>query len=376
MKRSTSANRRALLAFGTPLLSAVSLAAQTPTFSVQLLGNIPGGVRAYVSGINEIGDAVGSAGLGTSTCPYECAVIWHDGTPTLLAVDAVFGSQAVAINNAGQVVGNAFTTNADGAGQTIAVVWNNGTPTLLPGPSPQYTQTTATSINDSADIAGYAFESGDVGYEAIQWTGLTPTVLGTESGCTDGSFATAINVNSTVVGYNACPGQFPSVYDAATVWHGTTATLLGDGVPYAVNNAGLVVGVGTNGAATAWVHGVVTLLQVLPGASNSADSFATAINNRGIIVGSTQVSKETPPGKVTYHALLWGSVNAAPQDLNTLISAASAKEYILTDATGIDDSCTIVVNGFSRKDTVNTIAFMLKPVNPSSCANGMLVQKP
>ena len=94
---STSAKRWTFLAFGAPLLSAVGLAQQSPTFSVQVLGNITGGITTYASGINEAGDVVGGAGEGSSVCPYDCAVIWHDGTPTLLVVEGANRSGAVAM---------------------------------------------------------------------------------------------------------------------------------------------------------------------------------------------------------------------------------------------------------------------------------------
>jgi uncharacterized membrane protein len=373
MKRSNSAARWRLSAFWAPLLSAVSLAAQPATFSVQPLETIPGGSVAIVNDVNEAGEAVGSAGEGTSACPENCAVIWNDGAPTLLTAEGATDTYAVAINNAGQVVGDGFTPNATGGEDYTAIIWNNGTASLLPGPAPQYPETYAYSINDAGKVVGVAVSSSDGDGEATEWNGLTPTVLGTARRCTGadtGSTATAVNSDGTVVGYlividDQCPK------DVATVWQGTTPTLLGGGVLYAINNAGLIVGEGAHGA-TAWVNGVATPLQRLSGASNNANSSATAVNNRGIIVGTTQVSKETPPGKTTYHALLWSSVSAAPQDLNDLISAAAAKKYVLTEATGINGSCTIVVNGFSRKDTINNIAFLLKPTNPSSCANGLL----
>ncbi|HEY5101838.1 MAG TPA: hypothetical protein VII70_03575 [Steroidobacteraceae bacterium] len=77
-------------------------------------------------------------------------------------------------------------------------------------------------------------------------------------------------------------------------------------------------------------------------------------------------------GKYLYRAVLWSSTSAAaPQDLNKLMSAAVAKEFVLTGATGINDNCTIVANGHTRADMVNNVAFLLKPLDPSSCVTGL-----
>jgi uncharacterized membrane protein len=373
MKRSTSAERWALLGFWALLLSAVGSTAQTPTFSVQVLRNTSGGVVVYVSGINNAGEAVGSAGEGTSACPYDCAIIWHDGRPTVLEVEAEFGSQAIAINTAGQVVGEAYTAEIL---SPTAVVWNHGTPTFLPGPNPQFPQTYVNSINDAGKVVGEASEV-NVNIpetEAIEWSGLTPTVLGTSPACTDGTevgVPTAINRDGIIVGYTG--GGHLCDEAVATVWRGTTAVLLGIGEPSAINNAGLIVGqsVATPGA-TAWVDGVST---PLPGTSDLLESMATAVNNLGIIVGTIQGSDGGPPWIPPYHAVLWSSVSATPQDLNDLISTEDAAEYLLIEATGINDGCTIVVNGYTRRNYAQA-AFLLKPTDPSSCVNGVLAPKP
>jgi probable HAF family extracellular repeat protein len=88
------------------------------------------------------------------------------------------------------------------------------------------------------------------------------------------------------------------------------------GKALAVDNAGIVVGVITESGtqygsrAAAWINGGMTDLGTLNG-----QSAATAINNRGIIVGKAWGTD--PEGS---HAVLWGNVSAAIQDLNNLIS--------------------------------------------------------
>jgi probable HAF family extracellular repeat protein len=361
MKRSTSAKRWTLLTFGAPLLSAVGLAAQTPTFTVQLLGKLSSDESAYVYGINDAGEAVGQVGVllngnPSPACPYECAVIWHDGTPTKLEIEVSYASEAYAINNSGQIVGDVFTAGSE-LGK--AVVWNNGSPTLLPSPAPQYTITVAISINDAGQVVGYAAIS-DESEQAIEWNGVTPTVLGTT--CAGSSIATSVNRDGIIVGVTLCPPINGPYNRLATVWLGTTPTLLSRGGFHpkanAINNAGLIVGESLYGA-TAWVGGVVTLL---------GGSMATAVNDLGVIVGKAQENG-------LYHAALWSDVSAAPQDLNTLIGEADRK-YVLTEATGVNGSCTIVANGYLRNDPYNSAAFLLKLTDPSSCGNGVLAQKP
>ena len=369
MNRTISAKQwSGLLALATPLLSAACLA-QSPIFSLQVLGNISGGTGAGAYAINNLGEAVGSAGGGTSVCPTGCAVIWTDTTPTILgSVAGATTSNAYSLNNAGQVVG---FVNMSGYQQ--AVIWINGTPSLLQSPSSQYVQTIPASINDSGQVAGQASGAQGVTAVAVVWNGTTPTALDSLPGCTGGASAGGINSNGLVAGDIGC-GTTGSHLEPV-VWHGTTATRLPmvklkngvpSGIALAVNNFGLVVGTANNPSAlayaTAWQGGTVTNLGVL---GTGLRSVATALNDRGIIVGQSATS-----GYDVFHATLWSRVGAATQDLNALISAAQAAEYELTDATGINDSCAIVANGYNKK-TRATMAFLLTLIDSSNCVNGM-----
>jgi hypothetical protein len=358
-----------LLAIAAPLSPAICFA-QSPTFSVQVLDNISGGTVIAVKGINNAGEAVGGAGGGTSICSNECAVIWQGGTPTVLGVvPGSSGVQTVAlsVNNAGLVAG-VMVTMANESSQ--AVIWNNGAPTLLPAPSPQYPSTGAASVNDAGQVAGNA--SSNTKSVAIVWNGLTPTVLSPVSGFTGNAYASGINSQGLAVGTDYFSG---SEGGEAVVWHGTTATPLPEikpnqgtraGKALAVNGEGLVVGTATNAAgeaeAAAWDGHTVTSMGVL-GTGNR--STGTAVNNRGIIVGQSATVDYT-----VFHAALWTRVGAAPQDLNSLIGATAAAEYVLTGAMGINDSCAIVANGYNKKTGVLE-AFLLTLINPSICVNGL-----
>jgi|GEM_PF-4569845 len=350
-----------VLAIGAPLVVGTCLAAQ-PEFSVQVLGNLSGGRVTNVNGINNAGEAVGGAGGGSSVCPTQCAVIWHDGTPAVLGAVTSFAeyvTYGTSINDASQVAGIAYMTNTVA---NMAVIWNNGTPTLLPGAGSQSgLPTFAYAINEAGQVVGSDNSGEELHEGAIVWNGTTPTVLDSPAGCTEGSYATSINDKGVVAGLSYCGTQ---LYSEVTVWHGTTAKLLGDGKPFAINNAGLVVGYGKYGA-TAWANGVAISLGILPGGTTSS---ALAVSNRGIIVGTSTV----PGEDFIYRAVLWSSTSAAPQDLNTLVSAKISQEYIIGDAVGINDKCTIVANGYSRKNTIVNVAFLLKLTDPSLCVNGGL----
>lgn len=57
-------------------------------------------------------------------------------------------------------------------------------------------------------------------------------------------------------------------------------------------------------------------------------------------------------------------------DLNSLIDAAAAAKFTLTEAVGINDHCTIVANGYSKR-TGTKEAFLLTLTNPSDCGSGL-----
>jgi probable HAF family extracellular repeat protein len=356
MKRTTSIRRLAiLLSVGAPLLTAAAYA-QTPMFSVTVLPNVPGGTSSGAYGVNNVGEVVGVV-IGSTTCPMEdfCAVIWQDGTPTILgAVAGAIRSSPVGINNAGQVVGNIVTAN----GNNQAVIWNNGTPTLLPSPSPQYTQTFASFVNDAGQVVGYA--ENDSSQVAVVWSGLTAIELGL--GANEFGEALGINSSGLMVG---------EIHNVPVVWHGTQPTKLpinpgsNGGKALAVYNAGIVVGVTTESGtlygsrAAAWANGGMTDLGTLNGQSS-----ATAINNRGIIVGKSWATGAKGP-----HAVVWSRMAAPIQDLNNLISITDSQALILQFAYSINDNCSIAVQGLTRQTKIYQ-AVVLTLNDPSKCVNG------
>jgi probable HAF family extracellular repeat protein len=352
-----------LLAIATPLLPAVCLA-QSPVFTVQSLG----GETPSVNGLNDAGDSVGTANEGIFPCPAGCATVWTGKVLETIYPEA-YGSVGYGINNASQVVGYAFTS-ASATYPLEAVIWNDGKPSVLPSPGPQYTSTTAAAINATGQVVGTA-DVGDTesSSAAVVWNGSTPAVLGLLPGYGSSS-ASGINDSGLIVGYLCCDDN---MNPKAAVWHGSNPALLPTLAPsqaagskaVAVNNSGVVVGQANTTVqathAVAWSQGVVTDLGTLGGSR----SFAKALNNRGIIVGYSDTVSGQP------HATIWASIGGPPQDLNALLTPTASERFVLTEATGINDSCTIVGNGVVRGNTNELVAVVLRLTDASLCVNGL-----
>jgi uncharacterized membrane protein len=380
VQRATSIGRLSkLLAIAAPLLSAVSLA-QAPMFSLQLLTTSAGETWNFANAINDAGEVLGGVTVNPLVCLLSCPVIWRGGVTTFLpVVNGASASEAYGIDDAGQIAGaNIFSDNTN-----QAVIWKNGTAMLLASPNPQFPETVAYAINAAGQSVGYALDPlGNTDAEMLQveWNGLTPTVLGGVSGCSQtqslelaSELSLAINSNGLIVGTIICGN-----YTLPVVWHGTTAALLpvvagsggGWGRAIAVNSVGLIVGIAGpldksglayGGDAAVWYDGVLTRLAKLPSSNGSA---AGAANDRGIIVG------QSGTGYMQTHAVLWSRVGAAPQDLNSLIDATAAADFTLTEATGINNSCAIVANGYNNA-THEYAGFLLTLNDPASCVAGL-----
>jgi probable HAF family extracellular repeat protein len=246
-------------------------------------------------GINDRGEAVGMSetavpdpngedvcGFGTFlTCvPF----LWRAGHMSALPTVGGNNGQASAINNRGEVVGFAETANPD--------------PTCPPAPT----------------ISAVLWKKGQA--QPLPLIGTDP----------DG-FANGINDQGQAVGYSG--NCFAALH--AVMWQNGTAFQLQDlkfarsNIANAINNLGQSVGQvrradGSARVAALWQpDGTLTVLDqhscncILAG---DLASFATGINNRGQVVGSTIDSDNN-----WSHGFIWQ--NGVMTDLNTLISADS-----------------------------------------------------
>ncbi|MBV8638948.1 MAG: hypothetical protein JO322_12765 [Candidatus Eremiobacteraeota bacterium] len=177
--------------------------------TIKLLPTL-GGNNDQAAGENDKGQIVGVAetarrdrGCALPQVLHYNATIWQaDGKAVALrpfSGDAV--SQAIAINNRGDVVGASGACGppyVPGYGSTHALIWRNGLPADL-GNLGGTTVNAAFAINDRGDIAGASTLSDNITIHAFFWRRGVMTDLGTLAGDVE-SIALGLNNDGSVVG--------------------------------------------------------------------------------------------------------------------------------------------------------------------------------
>ncbi|MFP5229120.1 MAG: hypothetical protein ACLGXA_16010 [Acidobacteriota bacterium] len=294
-----------------------------------------GGENSWTNygGINDRGEAVGMAdtsvpdpdnenfcGFGTHrTClPF----LWRDGHIMALPTLGGKNGQASAINNRGEIAGISETTVQDSGcspskpGHIISpVLWEKGEVRALP--TVDYDPDGfVQGLNDRGQAVGSSGDCSNIATHAVLWEDGTVLQL-PDLGHT-GDDAYAINDRGQAVGY-------VSTADGSTI----------------------VASLWQNGA-----HGPVTNLGILPG---DGAAFATGINNRGQVVGSTFNSQGWSRGFIWQDNMM--------TDLNTLVRGDS-NLYIIA-ASNINDRGQIsgMATVLSGQDAKKIHAILLIPVN-------------
>jgi probable HAF family extracellular repeat protein len=288
-----------------------------------------GGANTWMNwnGINDRGEAVGFSETsvpdpnGEDVCAFGTGrtcrpFLWRHFKMSALPTVGGNNGQASGINNRGQIVGFAETTDTDAGCQpsptspTIApVLWEEGNAQPLPTVGGD-ADGIAYGINDQGQAVGYS-GSCTAAKHAVMWQDGTAVPLQT-LGVERSNIAYSINNQGQIVGQiRSADGT--TVY--AALWQPNGAltnlrTLPGDfaAIATGINSRGQVVG-STRDSGFNWVHGfvwqdgVMTDLNTLfPESSNLFVTMANKINDRGQISGMATVLSGPNAGDI--HAFL------------------------------------------------------------------------
>lgn len=215
--------------FAVNAAGAVAGVAQGPSGSQQAFVSTPSGLRVLspaVSesqgyGINDVGTVVGTTYINGQAV----GTIWDASGTTLLGP----GSYAMAINNAGVVVGGNGQAFIDANGQVQQLVTNAG-----------IDWSAAYAINDAGMVAGDG-QLANGTFRGIVWSpDGSMTLLGTLGGSS--SQATGVNNSGEVVGFASLANGYQHAFalDGSTM--SDLGTLGGSSYAYGVNASGEVVG--------------------------------------------------------------------------------------------------------------------------------------
>lgn len=294
--------------------------------------------------INDSGQVTGI----TSVAGGEQAFVWSKGGSAQALGDLAGGanfSSGQAINNAGTVAGSSSVMNALQDTHAFGVTAGGTMQDLGAKPNNGYVSY-ANGINEAGDIVGLTGYGNSFSAYVLR-SGGTMTLLGKAGGLN----SRANDVNDS--GWIAGDIGFANGSTRATVWTGNTTTIdLGDlagGANYstalALNDKGMVVGnsgVAGGSHAFLWTQagGMVDLGDLAGGGELS---MALAINEAGVVVGSA--ADATSQNR----AVMWK--DGLLTDLNSLLTGADAGDWVLAQATGINESNQIVGWGWYQGQT-------------------------
>lgn len=281
----------------------------TGQLKIRALGMVDGATYSYALAINDSNDIVGISGefqSGANTPSWQEAVWWdHNGTEMhrLQGIPKGTINTASDNNNHGQIVG--YSATSDLAYQ--AVLWDNSDiPTLL-GFLANGKQSQAIAINDAGEIVGVSTIAPDAVLfkdetHPFLWANGVMTDLGIPADAAS-AYPYDINDSGFVVGIAKTMSG-----PRAAVWTPDhSMTELKSGTLQSVNNSGIAVGVYTDGKLlSAWVTDINNDSgNFYPlGKLKETNLYVLSINDGGVAVGLT-CADSSCNDKTNSTAVLW-----------------------------------------------------------------------
>jgi probable HAF family extracellular repeat protein len=246
-----------------------------PVYTVTDLGTLVPGYQSIGQALNNKGEVVGYAGVPTPTTTVNHAFLYSGRVMHDLGTLGGPHSEALGINDSGQVTG--FSYLANGA---AAFLYSGGIMQNLGG-----TNSAGLGINSSGTVVGYSQVNGGANHAALFRNG-TVNDLGTLPGGVN-SEAAGINDSGQITGDSqSSRGTHAFVYSAGAMHDLGTLPGWIESRGVAINSIGEVAGnvFNQNGASYhAFLYSGGTMHDL--GTLGGAGSFADGINDKGQVVG-------------------------------------------------------------------------------------------
>lgn len=337
-------------------LAAVHPTHAAPLYTVEDLGVLPGDDNSNALAINNAGQVTGTSRVGSG---FFNAVLWTGTTPTSLAT--AIGQQtstANGINAAGHLTTVAgFLSPGISTGGT-AHFWDGTTLTnigkLGTGTPASTLASVGNAVSDSDQVVGraWASDANTGNFHAFSWQGGVIRDLGTFGACTD-SDARDINSSGQIVGYAS--GGINCLPSQALIWQSALSA------PVSLNSILAGVGIFDNlTLATGINEAGVVLAQRVAGGRGRCVFVTTGATPTVTDIGYVGVNgnlNTCVPGDINASGDVVGYQAVSPDgipllytagtlyDLNTLLDPGSDAAWTLLTATDINDSGTIVGQG-------------------------------
>jgi probable HAF family extracellular repeat protein len=325
------------------------------------------GVAGYPSVAYSINDAEQVVGSITTSEGNERAFLWDGSAATFLEpLPGFTSSTAASINDRGEVVGYSYSIaksgNAASSQDSAACYWPKGEsiPSWL---FPEGTISQALAINNSGQIAGSVVQNGQEQAFFLQQKGSQPMILPSSlsSGGVSVTVSAAISMNDRgqVVGRATTasgPGDIRAFY-----WERGNESLIDISpagstlsLAFAINDLGQIVGTARNGKEYRpfrWDPGSMKSI-TLEGFGGSV-SYARSINNLSQIVGVATMLTNAAPRNIA--AFWFGGDKVSLHDNKNLQAATSASASVALDINNAGAIVGYYING------TGTHAFLLRP---------------